>query len=50
MDKETIKLKIEKNRELIERLLSADLTPVLISKMINELKLKNDKLIEKLRE
>lgn len=50
MDKQAIHLKIENNRKLIERALSADLSPVLLKQIVNELSKKNEILIKRLNE
>ena len=50
MKKETIQLKIDKNRDLINRALNTDLDLTLLAKIVTDLKKKNDVLIEQLNE
>ena len=50
MKKETIQLKIDKNRDLINRALNTDLDLTLLAKIVTDLKKKNDVLIEQLKE
>jgi hypothetical protein len=50
MNKEAIQLKIDKNRDLINRALNTDLDLTLLAKIVTDLKKKNDVLIEKLNE
>ncbi len=50
MDKIAIQKRIDKNRELINRALNNDLSPVFLKRIVTELSESNEKLIKKLKE